>query len=266
MPDYDKKERCDLAETATTLADAARPVILRYFRADGLEADNKSKDGFDPVTIADREAERAMRAKLAQQRPQDGILGEEFGESPGTSDLTWILDPIDGTRAFLSGTPTWGVLIAAADTSGPLYGVIDQPYIGERFQGGFGTAHYDGPFGQRELHTRAARDLDQAILFTTFPQVGTDEEREAFRRVSVRTMLTRYGMDCYAYALLAAGHIDLVIECGLKIHDIHAPAAIIQAAGGIVTDWQGGPAHKGGRVIAASCAKLHAEVLPLLDI
>jgi len=266
MTDYDERQRREIVATALAPANAARHTTLRHFRADGLEAESKQPDEFDPVTIADREAESAMRAELALRRPQDGILGEEFGESPGTSGLTWILDPIDGTRAFLAGAPTWGVLIAASDASGPLYGIIDQPYIGERFQGGFGVAHYDGPLGRRELRSRTVRSLDRAILFTTFPRIGTDEERAAFQRVAKHARLTRYGMDCYAYALLAAGHIDLVIECGLKVHDVHAPAAIVRAAGGIVTDWRGDPAHEGGRIVAASCPVLHAEVLPLLDI
>jgi histidinol phosphatase-like enzyme (inositol monophosphatase family) len=252
-----------LVATAEEAADAARVETLRHFRADGLTAISKTV-AFDPVTIADQASETAMRAVIARLRPEDAILGEEFAESKGTSGLTWVLDPIDGTRAYLSGTPTWGVLVAVSDADGPLYGLIDQPHIGERFAGGFGRATYAGPRGAAPLRTRPARPLSEAILFTTFPEVGTEAERAAFARVSRQARLTRYGMDCYAYALLAAGQIDLVIEAGLHPYDIHAPIAVIEAAGGIVTDWTGAPAHDGGRVIAAANAQVHAEALALL--
>ena len=179
---------------------------------------------------------------------QDGILGEEFGATPGTSGRTWVLDPVDGTRAFLAGAPTWGVLIALADESGPVYGLIDQPYIGERFEGGFGDARMVGPQGTRVLRVRGDRPLAEAILMTTYPEVGSDAEGAAFAELSRHVRLTRYGLDCYAYALLAAGQIDLVVEAGLAAYDIQAPIAVIEAAGGIVTDWRGGPAHQGGRV------------------
>ncbi len=253
-----------LRRIAHAMADAARAAILPHFRAAGLASENKEAGGFDPVTVADRAAEAAMRDILARERPEDAILGEEMGRRAGTSGLTWILDPIDGTRGFISGTPTWGVLIALSDETGPIYGLIDQPYIGERFEGGFGTARMDGPQGPRPLAARAGVDLAEALLFTTFPEVGTPEEGAAFAHVARAARLTRYGMDCYAYALLAAGQVDLVIEAGLNAYDIAAPIAVIEAAGGVVTDWQGGPAHAGGRVLAAGNARLHAEALARL--
>lgn len=254
----------DLIATAHELADAARAAVLPWFRAAGLSADNKQAGGFDPVTQADRAAEEAMRAILARRRPHDGVTGEEFGHKAGTSGLRWVLDPVDGTRAFLSGAPTWGVLIAVADEDGPLFGVIDQPYIGERFWGGFGQSGMRGPMGAGDLGVRGARDLSDSILFTTFPEVGTKAEAAGFRAVADRVQLVRYGMDCYAYALLAAGQIDLVIEAGLSDYDVQAPIAVIQAAGGIVTDWQGGPAHHGGRILAAAGADQHAAALAIL--
>ena len=250
--------------TAHALADAARAAILPLFRSPIL-AENKRMQGFDPVTEADRASERAMRAILADRRPDDAILGEEYGAQPGTSGLTWVLDPIDGTRAFLCGAPSWGVLIGVTDARGPVYGLIDQPYTGERFEGGFGLARLDAPRGRTPLATRATGDLAQATLMTTFPEVGTPEEGAAFRRVADRVRLTRYGLDCYAYGLLALGHVDLVIEAGLQAYDIVAPMAVVQAAGGIVTDWQGGPAHQGGQVIAAASPALHAAALALLN-
>ncbi len=255
----------DLIATAAELADAARVATLQHFRSAGLTADNKEIHRFDPVTVADRLSEQRMREILARRRPDDGILGEEFGTVAGTSGLTWVLDPIDGTRGYLSGTPTWGVLISVADADGPIYGIIDQPYIGERFEGGLGRSTMAGPLGARSLACRAARPLSEAILFTTFPEVGTAVEAAAFRRVAPHARLVRYGMDCYAYALIAAGQIDLVIEAGLQTYDVQAPIAVIEAAGGIVTDWQGRPCHTGGQVLAAANAAIHAEALALLN-
>ncbi|WP_017927299.1 histidinol-phosphatase [Limimaricola hongkongensis] len=255
----------DLVATAHALADAARPETLRHFRRD-IATDDKTGDeaGFDPVTEADRAAERAMRAVLAARRPEDAILGEEYGHSPGTSSLTWVLDPIDGTRAYIAGAPTWGVLVSVRDADGPVFGLIDQPHINERFEGGFGVARLAGPRGESDLRTRAARPLSEAILMTTFPEVGSPAERAGFEAVSQAAKLTRYGMDCYAYALVALGQVDLVIEAGLNSYDICAPIAVIEAAGGRVTDWEGGPAHEGGRVIAAANPQIHAEALAML--
>jgi myo-inositol-1(or 4)-monophosphatase len=256
----------EIRATAHRMADAARAAILPHFRHSALLADNKHGDGgFDPVTEADRAAERAMRDVLAEARPRDAILGEEYGATAGESGLTWVLDPVDGTRAFLSGTPTWGVLIAVSDASGPIYGLIDQPYIGERFEGGMGFATMTGPQGGRPLAARGDRPLSEAILFTTFPELDTPVEAEAFADLARHVRLTRYGLDCYAYALVAAGQIDLVVEAGLAPYDIHAPIAVIEAAGGIVTDWQGGPAHAGGRVIAAAGRVQHDAALAILS-
>jgi myo-inositol-1(or 4)-monophosphatase len=253
-----------LRRTAHALADAARVETLAHFRSRGLASDNKDVAGFDPVTVADRAAEAAMRAILARERPDDGILGEEEGHTPGTSGLTWVLDPIDGTRGFISGTPTWGVLISIEDAAGPLFGIIDQPYIAERFEGGFGHAVCAGPHGHAPLRVSGCQVLDQATILTTFPEVGTPDEGAAFHAVAQRCKLTRYGMDCYGYALLAAGHVDLVIEAGLQAYDISAPIAVVQAAGGIVTDWSGGPVHAGGRVVAAATPALHAAALEIV--
>ncbi|MBE0454021.1 inositol monophosphatase family protein [Roseovarius autotrophicus] len=256
----------EIVKTAHVLADAAREAVLPYFRNDALCADNKHGDGgFDPVTEGDRAAERTMRALLERLRPEDGILGEEFGATPGTSGLTWVIDPIDGTRAFMSGAPTWGVLVAVSDHGGPIYGLIDQPYIGERFEGGLGRARLTGPLGERTLRARGDRALSDAVLFTTFPEVGSPAEGAGFADLARHVKLTRYGLDCYAYALLAAGHIDLVVEAGLAAYDIQAPIAVIEAAGGIVTDWRGNPVHEGGRVLAAAGRQQHEAALAILS-
>ena len=258
-------EAAEIAAVADELADAARAATLLHFRSAGLSAESKETLRFDPVTVADRLAEDRMREILARRRPQDAILGEEYGARPGTSGLTWVLDPIDGPRGYLAGTPTWGVLIPVSDAGGPVYGVIDQPYIGERFLGGLGRAAMTGPQGAQALRSRPARPLSEAILFTTFPEVGTPAEAAAFRRVAAEVRLVRYGMDCYAYALLAAGQIDLVIEAGLQAYDIQAPMAVIEAAGGIVTDWQGRPCQQGGQVLAAANPAVHAAALARLN-
>jgi histidinol phosphatase-like enzyme (inositol monophosphatase family) len=258
----------DLAQTlwsvAEDLADVAADCSLPLFRTAGLRADNKSGTGFDPVTEADRAAERAMRALLAARRPEDGIFGEEFGISAGTSGLTWVLDPIDGTRAFMSGATTWGTLIGVDAGQGPIMGLIDQPYTRERFMGGLGRAEMRRDGEIRPLATRPCARLADAVLYSTFPEVGTWAERAGFEAVRDRVRLTRYGCDCYAYALIALGQIDLVIEAGLLAYDLQGPIAVIEAAGGIVTDWKGNPAHDGGRVVAAGDPRAHAEALALL--
>ncbi len=254
-----------IIDTAHEMADAARKAILPLFRSSRIITDNKRPEDFDPVTQADRAAEAAMRDVLSRRRPQDGIFGEEFGRSDGDSGLTWILDPIDGTRAFLCGAPSWGVLIGLGDDAGGIrYGLIDQPYLRERFEGGLGRARLVGPDGERALTTRQGVTLSGATLMTTFPEIGSPAEAQAFRRVADRVRLTRYGLDCYAYALLALGQVDLVIEAGLQQYDIAGPLAVVEAAGGIVTDWQGGSAAKGGQVIAAASRDLHAQALEML--
>ncbi|SDY64045.1 myo-inositol-1(or 4)-monophosphatase [Jannaschia faecimaris] len=248
---------------AHKVADAARVVTLGHFRRP-LSVESKAA-AFDPVTIADREAEAAMRAILAELRPDDGILGEEAEAVAGTSGLTWVLDPIDGTRGFISGTPTWGVLVGLRNAEGPLFGLIDQPFTGERFEGGSFGAHWTRGEEHRQLAVSETRTLAQATILTTFPEVGTPDEGAAFHRVARQCQLTRYGMDCYAYALLSGGHVDLVIEAGLQSYDIVAPIAVVRAAGGIVTDWSGNPAHDGGTCIAAATPELHAAALALLN-
>ncbi|WP_118135361.1 histidinol-phosphatase [Oceanicella sp. SM1341] len=257
--------QAELLDTAHALADAAREATLRHFRSAGLAAETKRDDHFDPVTAADREAEAAMREILARRRPDDGILGEEHGTRPGTSGLTWVLDPIDGTRAYISGCPSWGVLIGLDAGAGPVLGIVDQPWTGERFIGGFGTARMERGGAARPLGVRPCAELAAATLFTTFPEVGTPAERAGFEAVRDRVRLTRYGLDCYAYALIALGQVDLVIEAGLQPYDVQGPIGVIEAAGGIVTDWQGGPAHRGGRVLAAGDARVHAAALELLS-
>ena len=255
-----------LSDVAAEMADMARRVTLRYFRTNRLDTQNKAGGGaFDPVTQADRACERALREILARRRPLDGILGEEEAPVRSQNGLTWVIDPIDGTRAFMSGMPCWGVLIAVNDGAAPMMGLIDQPFTEERFFGGFGRATYArGTRDVTPLATRSTDALEQAILYSTFPEIGSDEERRRFETVRDSVQLTRYGTDCYGYALLAMGQIDLVIEAGLSAYDIQGPMAVVAAAGGIVTDWEGGAAYQGGRVLAAANRDIHAKALASL--
>ena len=223
---------------ADTLADAARTAILPFFRAPHA-IDNKSDKIFDPVTEADRASEQRMRQLIEAGFPDHAILGEEFGEKPGASGYQWILDPIDGTRAFVAGLPTWGVLIGLYYEGAPLIGVMDQPYLDERYRGFPGGAESTIRGVTRELKTRAALQLKDATLSTTDPTLFRGAEIDAFERVRQASKVVRYGFDCYAYCMLASGYMDCVIESGLKPFDIAALIPIITGAGGGVCNWRG---------------------------
>jgi len=249
---------------AGELADAAGAAILPYFRANPAVASKAHAGGFDPVTEADRAAEAAMRAVLGTRCPEHGILGEEFGEIE-RGPLRWVLDPIDGTRAFIGGLPLWGTLIALCDGDEPLLGCIDQPFLGERYTGRPGIASARDRNGTRALATRACARLAEAFLMATDPAMfRTAEERAGFARVAAEVRQTRYGGDCYAYCMLAAGHIDLVVEADLKLYDVAALVPVIEAAGGVVTDWQGRRRFDSGRIVAAGDARVHRAALALL--
>ena len=260
-------DRATDLQVAHELAEVARGAALRYFRSDTLRVDNKlsAEGAFDPVTIADREVETAIRSILAQMRPADGVLGEEHSNTAGTSGRTWVIDPIDGTRAFMCGLPTWGVLIALNDGARPVLGVMDQPFTGERYVGVIGErpmAECQRGGAREALHTRSCDALADAVLCTTAPDAfGSDDDLARFMALSRQTRLTRYGTDCYAYAMLARGQIDLVVESGLNPYDIQAMMPIVQAAGGVMTNWQGGDCQNGGQVIAAGDPKCSLDDL-----
>ena len=273
----------ELARLAGELADAAGAAALPFFRAPALVADDKgAADGrrFDPVTAADRAAERAIRELLARRRPDDGVYGEEEERTTGTSGLTWVVDPIDGTRSFISGLPLWGILIGLDDGARGRIGVIDQPYTRERFVGvlregggdawmtgpgaGPGTGPGNGTGGRLPMRTRPCAGLAEATVFTTDPFLFGEAEHEAFQAVRARARLTRYGTDCYAYALLAMGLVDLVIEAGLAPYDVAALVPVVTAAGGRLTGWNGGDCRWGGRVVAAGSPEVHAAALEVL--
>jgi histidinol phosphatase-like enzyme (inositol monophosphatase family) len=250
---------------ADTLADAAREVILPYFRAAHACEDKGGPGRFDPVTDADKAAERAMLALIERECPDHGVLGEEYGERASHSGYQWILDPIDGTRAFISGLPTWGVLIGLYYEGRPLIGVMDQPFTGERYRGWNDGANATVRGVTHPLKTRACASLSEAIFSTTSPDLFEGEEAQAWSRVRGKAKLVRYGYDCYAYAMVAAGHLDGVIESGLKPFDIAALIPILTGAGGGVCSWDGGDASQGGRVLAFGNATVRDETLALLD-
>ncbi len=248
-------------EFALRLADAARAAALPHFRVATTRTDNKAASGYDPVTEADRAAERAMRALLAAERPEDGIEGEEYGVAEGASGLVWYLDPIDGTRAFIAGLPVWTTLIGLVENGHPILGVIDQPWLDERYVGAGGKAWMDCRGARTLLRVRACTRLTDAVLSTTDPFILTPAERGAFEHIRHTARLTRYGLDAYGYARLAAGTIDMVTESGLKAHDVAALIPIIEGAGGVVTDWRGNPAKLGGQIAAAANRTILDEAL-----
>jgi myo-inositol-1(or 4)-monophosphatase len=254
----------DFAAFVDKLATVSGEAILPFFRTSLGVEDKGSAAGFDPVTAADRAAESAMRALIKSSFPEHGIVGEEYGNERADAEYVWVLDPIDGTKSFITGMPAWGSLIALTRNGEPVFGMMHQPFIRERFAGDGGATRYRGPAGERELHVRPCATLADAMMFTTSPQLMNDADRLAFGRVEAAVRLSRYGGDCYAYCMLAAGHVDLVIETGLKPHDIVALIPIVQGAGGIVTNWEGESAVKGGRVVAAGDKRVHAAAMKLL--
>lgn len=248
---------------ADTLADAARAAILPYFRAPHT-VHNKREDIFDPVTDADRASETAMRALIVRDFPEHAILGEEFGGALTASGYQWILDPIDGTRAFVAGLPTWGVLIGLYHDGEPLIGVMDQPYLDERYRGFPGGATGTIRGETRALKTSACASLGDAILSTTDAELFRGEEIPAFARARSAAKVMRYGFDCYAYCMLASGYMDCVVESGLKVFDIAALIPILAGSGGGVCAWDGGSAAQGGRVLAYGDARVRDEAIALL--
>lgn len=264
MSDLDDSALQELIAFACGLADGAGAAILPFFRAP-IAVENKFAQAFDPVTEADRQAELVIRQLIEKAYPAHRIQGEEFGAGGGSSEFCWYIDPIDGTRAFVTGSPMWGVLIGLHDGTAPVLGIMEQPFTGERFIGSrFGAFLWHGGSTQ-QLQTRPCTDLAQAVVTTTHPDLfATAAERDAYLAVADQCMLNRYGGDCYAYAMLAHGLTDLVIESGLNSYDIQALIPIVTAAGGIITAWDGGPADRGGRIIAAGDSRVHAQACQIL--
>ena len=256
----------DFLEFAELTARAAGKAILPHFRASLDVADKGGARGYDPVTVADRAAERVIRTRIKQAYPDHGIRGEELGRREGVSSYTWVVDPIDGTRSFILGLMHWATLIALNHGGRVVAGVAHQPYIGESFVAvAGGMAEWRRGRERRRLRTRRCRSLAAAVLACTDPKMFTTaRERAAFRRVSDRVRLTRWGGDCYAYCLLAMGLIDVVIESSLQAYDIQALIPIVEGAGGVVTAWDGQGCEEGGSVVACGDPLLHRTVLRCL--
>jgi histidinol phosphatase-like enzyme (inositol monophosphatase family) len=251
------------AEFMRRIALAASAETLPRFRRQ-LDVANKLDSGFDPVTEADRAAERVIRALILNEFPHHGILGEEFGPENIESRHIWVIDPIDGTRSFISGIPLWGTLVGLTADGDAVAGMMAQPFTGELFAASAGRAWYEGPGGNQPLAARKTTALRDATLCTTTPAMFGDGPRAAYDRLEKTVRLARYGTDCYAYAMVAAGNVDLVVETGLQSYDIVALIPIIEAAGGVITDWNGGPAETGGDIIAAATPELHEAAIRFL--
>lgn len=260
----------ELIALIARLADVARTETSPRFRA-GAPADDKNAGGdFDPVTDADREGERAIRVALADARPHDGVLGEEFPELNGSTGYRWVLDPVDGTRAFVCGLPSWTTLIGLEKDGAPVLGLIDQPYTDERWIGGFGQARFHRGGEERAISTSALEDLAEARIACTDPRPDgyfTIVESRAFAELSNRARIARFGFDAYAFAMLAMGEHDIVVDAHLKAWDAVGPIALIEAAGGVATDWTGAPfgSSPGGRIVASANAALHEQALAILS-
>ena len=253
-------------EFAHSLADISGSTILPYFRRPLAVSNKAGPTAFDPVTAADRAAERAIRKAVLARFPDHGIVGEEYGAVAGAGRYRWVIDPIDGTRAFITGSPLWGTLIGLMDGPRPILGLMDQPFTGERFWSDGRRTHWRGPNTKaRSIKTRPCARLADAVLTSTHPDMfGPSEEAARFNAVKSRVRMTRFGGDCYGYCLLAAGFVDVIVEAGLKPYDIVALVPIIQAAGGVVTTWEGTPPTDGGRIIAAGDSRVHQEALAIL--
>lgn len=245
---------------AEQLAEAAADAIQPYFRAK-LDVEDKGGRVFDPVTLADKAAERAMRELIQDRYPAHGILGEEEDAVSGSSKLTWVLDPIDGTRAFITGLPLWGTLIALNDGERPVLGLMNQPFTGERYIGTPDGAWCNGT----KLQTRSCRGLSSATLMCTTPDMfDSSVRRDAFQSVASQAQLVRFGGDCYAYCMLASGFVDVIIEASLQPYDVQALIPIIEGAGGVITAWDGSTAQNGGTVVACGDPQLHPLLVALL--
>jgi myo-inositol-1(or 4)-monophosphatase len=254
-----------LTQFALELAEASAKAILPFFRRD-IEIDVKSGAVWDPVTEGDRAGERIMREMIERHYPDHGIHGEEYGQKPTRSGFTWVLDPVDGTRAFISGMPTWATLIGLNFEDRPRIGVMNQPFVGETFYGNPEGAWSLHRGTSRLLKTRAARPLAQATFTTTAPELyRSPVEKEVLQRLNKAVRLTRYGGDAYFFCVLAAGQIDLALDAHMEPYDIAPLIPIIEAAGGIVTTWERRPAAKGGNVIAASSPELYEEALKVIE-
>ena len=261
----ENRELQDLLAFARQTIEAAGSIALQYFRVP-LAVENKAGDRrFDPVTRADREIEAYIRDRISAAYPGHAIVGEEAGLRTGRDRYKWFIDPIDGTKAYISGMPLWGILLGVMEDEVCRFGLMHQPYLQETYIGSVQGAYLCKGASTQTIITRKTTELPDAILYCTHPAMFRSvADSGLFQQVAERCKLMRYGGDCYSYCLLAHGFIDLVMEAELKPHDIVPLIPIIEAAGGKVTDWQGNSASNGGKIIASANALLHEQVLKLL--
>jgi len=246
-------------------AEAAAKEILPLFRSN-CNVENKFSTGFDPVTIADKNSEKVIREIIGDAFPEHSILGEELADKNTNSEYVWIIDPIDGTRSFISGLPVWGILIGLLKNGKAIAGLNSQPYIGETYIAVGNSAEFIFKGEVSALKVSETKNLDEAIMFTTTPELFSNKaQKAAFANVEKQVRLSRYGVDCYAYSLLALGQIDLVIEPELKQYDIAPLIAIVEKAGGIISTWEGKGAENGGNVVAAATPELHRAALAIMQ-
>lgn len=245
----------------------AEAIALRHFRTEVATEDKGGAQGYDPVTVADREIETHLRAGLTTRFPNHRIVGEEHGTTgPTDADAYWVIDPIDGTKAYVSGVPAWGILIGFVVDERAVGGWVRQPYLGETFAAVDGDGWFERGDERRPLLARSTTELDAATMYTTHPSMfATPHERAAFERLAGAARLQRFGGDCYSYCLLALGCIDLVVESSLAPYDIVPLIPIVEAAGGVVTDRFGASPLAGGFVVAAATPELHARALALAN-
>ena len=254
-----------LVAFANRLADASGAVIRPFFRQRIDVAHKPGLRAFDPVTEADKGGERAIRAIIERDRPDDGILGEEYGEKPGRNGLRWVLDPVDGTRAFITGRHEWGSLIALEENQIPVLGILDQPVLGERYLAVNGRSVLLEGETRTALKVRACESIKDAILCATDPSAYfSPEQQAAFARVKAQARMTRYGGDCYLFAAMALGFVDLIIEAGFNRWDVAALIPLVEGAGGIITDWHGGDCRDGKTILACGDKRVHEEAIKLL--
>jgi inositol-phosphate phosphatase/L-galactose 1-phosphate phosphatase/histidinol-phosphatase len=246
---------------ANRMADEAAKIVASYFRK---RVEIEDKPDASPVTIADRQSEAAMRRLIGEHAPGHGILGEEYGAENIDADFVWVLDPIDGTKAFITGKPSFGILIALVHKGRPVLGIIEQPITRERW---LGVSGEPTRLNGEAISTRACADIAKAVLYATTPDMFKGADIAAFERVRSRVKLARFGADCYAAGLLALGFVDLMVEASLKPYDYMALVPVIEGAGGIMTDWQGRTLgmDSDGRIVAAGDHRLHRAAIDRLD-
>ena len=267
MKIFTKQEKQRLFRNAINIVYEAGKIANSYFKQN-LAIENKAENSFNPVTVADKSTEKKIREMLEKLYPDDAIVGEEYGKKDGSTHFTWIIDPIDGTKAFISGIPTWGILLSLLRQKEPVLGIIYQPFTGELFWGGFGQSFKKITIKSNKLQSisvRKCENIANAVVATSSPNIPSQLFQPGLNEIMKRSKLDRYGLDCYAYAMLADGCIDAVIEFGLKEYDVRAPEAVVLSAGGIISNLDGSYPLKGGDVIASGDPRVHEQIIKIFN-